>query len=49
MSEYFPEPESSIGRVKVESDFSKAYLKDATGADTSLQYQKMCILINLMR
>ena len=36
MSEYFPEPKSSIGRVKVELDLSKADLKDATGADTSI-------------
>ena len=39
MSEYFPEPKSSGGRVKVELDLSnyatKAGLKNATGVDTS--------------
>ena len=39
MSEYFPEPKSSGGRVKDELDFSnnepKADLKNATGVDTS--------------
>ena len=39
MSEYFPEPKSSGGRVKIELDLSnyatKADLKTATGADTS--------------
>ena len=39
MSEYFPEPKSLGGRVKVELDLSnyeiKADLKNATGADTS--------------
>ena len=39
MSEYFTEPKSSRGRVKVELDFSnyaaKADLKNATGVDTS--------------
>ena len=39
MSEYFPEPKSSGGRVKVELDLSnyatKADLKNATGVDTS--------------
>ena len=39
MIKYFPEPKSSIGRVKVELDLSnyakKADLKNATGVDTS--------------
>ena len=39
MSEYFPEPKFSGGRVKVELDLSnyatKAGLKNATGVDTS--------------
>ena len=39
MSEYFPEPKSSGGRVTVELDLSnyasKADLKNATGFDTS--------------
>ena len=39
MSEYFPEPTSSGGRVEVELDLSnygtKVELKNATGADTS--------------
>ena len=39
MSEYFPEPKSSGGSVKVELDLSnyatKADLKNATGVDTS--------------
>ena len=39
MSEYFPEPKSSGGRVKVELDLSnyaiKAVLKNWTGVDTS--------------
>ena len=39
MSEYFPEPKSSGGRVKVELDLSiyatKTDLKNATGVDTS--------------
>ena len=39
MSEYFPEPKSSTGRVKVEIDLSncaiKADLKNAAGVDTS--------------
>ena len=39
MSEYFPEPKSSGGKVKVELDLSnyatKADLKNATGVDTS--------------
>ena len=39
MSEYFPEPKSSRGRVKVELDLSnyatKADLINATGVDTS--------------
>ena len=39
MCEYFPEPKSLGGRVKVELDLSsyatKADLKNATGVDTS--------------
>ena len=39
MSEYFPEPKSLGGRVKVKSDLSnyatKEDLKNATGVDTS--------------
>ena len=39
MSEYFPEPKSLGGRVKVEWDLSnyatKTNLRNATGADTS--------------
>ena len=39
MSEYFPEPKSSGGRVKVELDWSnyatKTDLKNATGVDNS--------------
>ena len=39
MSEYFPEPKSSGGRVKVELDLpnyaTKVDLKNATGVDTS--------------
>ena len=39
MSEYFPEPKSLVGRVKVELYLSnyatKADLKNATGVDTS--------------
>ena len=39
MSEYFPEPKSLGGKVKVELDLSnyaiKADLKNATGVDTS--------------
>ena len=39
MSEYFPEPKSLGGRVKVELDSSnsatKADFKNATGVDTS--------------
>ena len=39
MSEYFPEPKSFGGRLKVELDLSnytiKADLKTATGVDTS--------------
>ena len=38
MSEYFPEPKSSEGRMKVKLDFSnyatKADLKNTTGVDT---------------
>ena len=50
MSEYFPEPKSSGGRVKVELDLSnyatKADLKNATGVDTS-KSAKMVYLSNL--
>ena len=39
MSEYFPEPKSSRGRVKVELDLlnyaTKSVLKNAIGVDTS--------------
>ena len=39
MSEYFPEPKSSGGRIKVELDWSnyatKTDLKNATGVDNS--------------
>ena len=39
MSEYFPEPKSLGGRVKIELDITnyatKADLKNATGVDTS--------------
>ena len=39
MSEYFPEPKYSRGRVKVELDLSnyatKTELKNVTGVDTS--------------
>ena len=39
MSEYFPEPKSSAGRLKVKLDLSnyatKWNLKNATGVDTS--------------
>ena len=39
MSEYFPEPKSSGGIVKIELDFSnyatKSDFKNATGVDTS--------------
>ena len=45
MSEYFPEPKSLGGRVKVELDFSnyatKADLKNATGVDTSKLARKI--------
>ena len=50
MSEYFPEPKSSGGRVKVELDLSnyatKADLKNATGVDTS-KFAKKVDLTNL--
>ena len=50
MSEYFPEPKSSGGRVKVELDLSnyatKADLKNATGVDTS-KFAKKIDLANL--
>ena len=36
MSEYFSEPKSSGGRVKIELDLlTKADLKNSTGGDTS--------------
>ena len=51
MSEYFPEPKSSGGRVKVELDLSnyatKADLKNATGVDTSKFAKKKVDLANL--
>ena len=50
MSEYFPEPKSSGGSVKVELDLSnyatKADLKNATGVDTS-RFTKKVGLANL--
>ena len=50
MSEYFPEPKSFGGRVKVELDFSnyltKTNLKNATGVDTS-SFAKNVNLANL--
>ena len=50
MSEYFPEPTSSAGRMKVELDLSnyatKADLKNATGVDTSA-FSKKTDLANL--
>ena len=50
MSEYFPEPKSSGGRVKVELDLSnyatKADLKNATGVDTS-KFVKQVDLVSL--
>ena len=50
MSEYFPEPKSSGGRVKGELDLSnyatKADLKNPTGVDTS-QFAKKVDLANL--
>ena len=50
MSEYFPEPKSSGGKVKVELDLSnyatKADLKNATGVDTS-KFAKKVDLANL--
>ena len=45
MSEYFPEPKSSEGRVKVELDLSnyatRADLKNATDADTTKFAEKV--------
>ena len=45
MSEYFPEPKCSKGRVNVELDLSnyatKADLKNLTGADTSDSAKKL--------
>ena len=50
MSEYFPEPKSSGGRVKIELDISnyatKSDLKNATGVDTS-KFAKKVDLANL--
>ena len=50
MSEYFPGPKSSGGRVKVELDLSnyatKADFKNATGGDTS-KFAKKVDLANL--
>ena len=50
MSEYFPEPKSLRGRVKVELDLSnyatKADLKTTTGVDTS-KFAKKFDLANL--
>ena len=50
MSEYFPEPKSLGGRVKVELDLSnyatKSNLKKATGFDTS-KFAKKVHLVNL--
>ena len=50
MSEYFPEPKSSGGRVKVELDLSnfatKSDLNHAPGADTS-KFAKTVDLANL--
>ena len=47
MSEYFPEPKSSEGRVKVELDLfnyaTKLDLKNATGVDT---FAKKVDLVN---
>ena len=49
MSEYFPEPKSLEGRVKVELDLSnyaaKADLKNATGIDSSSFAKKVDYLI----
>ena len=45
LCEYFPEPKSSGGRVKVELNLSnyatKAVLKNATGIDTSKFAKKL--------
>ena len=45
MNEYFPEPKSFGGKVKVKLDLSnyatKAYLKNATGGDTSKFVKKV--------
>ena len=47
MSEYFPEPKSLGGRVKVELDLfnylTKAYLKNATSVKTSQNFLKRLI------
>ena len=49
MSEYFPEPKSSRGRVKVELDLfncdTKADLKNATGVNTSRLAKKIDLAI----
>ena len=54
MSQYFPEPKSLTGRVKVELDFPnysrKVDLKNATGVDTSPFAKKMIqVASNLMQ
>ena len=50
MSEYFPEPKSSVGKLKVELDLSnyatKADLKNVTDVDTS-DFVKKVDLANL--
>ena len=53
MSNYFPEPKSSAGRVKVELHFSnygtKVDLKNAPGVDTSTFAKKVDLAnLNLM-
>ena len=53
MSEYFPEPKSSGGKVKFELDLSnyaaKADLKNTTGVDTSEFAKKVDLAsLNLM-
>ena len=54
MSNYFPEPKSSAGRVKVELHFSnyatKVDLKNAPGVDTSTFAKKVDLAnLNLMQ
>ena len=45
MSEYFPQPQSSGGRMKFELDLSnyatKALVKNATGVDTYLLLKRL--------